>query len=137
MLADTKKTKDFLKFLSLVVILYLGKLYRLISRKAVLNRTIGFLTTFSLLARGQFSFREMSWILVKVFFGSSYLGFVSRATHKLVFDLTRHKGHCGEDLAHPRTSLDADLCLLDKHSSHHFFDIYSIKQSNEGECKNY
>lgn len=51
-------TKDFIKFLSLVVILYLG-----------------FLTTFSLLARGQFTFRQMSWILVKVFFGSSYLGF--------------------------------------------------------------
>lgn len=52
-------TKDFVKFLGLVGILYLG-----------------FLTTFSLLARGYFSFREMSWILIKVFFGSSYLGFV-------------------------------------------------------------
>ncbi|KAF2473800.1 uncharacterized protein BDR25DRAFT_125097 [Lindgomyces ingoldianus] len=51
-------TKDFIKFLSLVVILYLG-----------------FLTTFTLLARDQFTPREMSWILVKVFFGSSYLGF--------------------------------------------------------------
>ncbi|KAF2796726.1 hypothetical protein K505DRAFT_237110 [Melanomma pulvis-pyrius CBS 109.77] len=51
-------TKDFVKFLSLVVILYLG-----------------FLTTFTLLARDQFTPREMSWILVKVFFGSSYLGF--------------------------------------------------------------
>ncbi|KAF2690393.1 hypothetical protein K458DRAFT_357111 [Lentithecium fluviatile CBS 122367] len=51
-------TKDFVKFLSLVVILYLG-----------------FLTTFVLLARGTYTPREMSWILVKVFFGSSYLGF--------------------------------------------------------------
>ncbi|GAB7343205.1 hypothetical protein MBLNU457_1270t2 [Dothideomycetes sp. NU457] len=51
-------TKDFIKFLSLIVILYLG-----------------FLTTFSLLARGHFTFRQMSWILIKVFFGSSYLGF--------------------------------------------------------------
>ncbi|KAH9882137.1 hypothetical protein J1614_001309 [Plenodomus biglobosus] len=51
-------TKDFIKFLSLVVILYLG-----------------FLTTFVLLARGTFSAKEMSWILIKVFFGSSYLGF--------------------------------------------------------------
>ncbi|KAI8942729.1 hypothetical protein NX059_012511 [Plenodomus lindquistii] len=51
-------TKDFIKFLSLVVILYLG-----------------FLTTFVLLARGTFNAREMSWILIKVFFGSSYLGF--------------------------------------------------------------
>lgn len=51
-------TKDFIKFLSLIVILYLG-----------------FLTTFCLLARGYFSFRQMSLILTKVFFGSSYLGF--------------------------------------------------------------
>ncbi|KAF1955707.1 hypothetical protein CC80DRAFT_548783 [Byssothecium circinans] len=51
-------TKDFVKFLSLVVILYLG-----------------FLTTFVLLAKGTYTPREMSWILVKVFFGSSYLGF--------------------------------------------------------------
>ncbi|KZF19398.1 hypothetical protein L228DRAFT_263732 [Xylona heveae TC161] len=51
-------TKDFLKFLSLVVILYLG-----------------FFTTFTLLARDQFTLREMSWVLIKVFFGSSYLGF--------------------------------------------------------------
>jgi len=56
-------TKDFIKFLSLIVILYLG-----------------FLTTFSLLARGHFTFRQMSWILIKVFFGSSYLGFVSTLT---------------------------------------------------------
>ncbi|KAF2451365.1 hypothetical protein P171DRAFT_515399 [Karstenula rhodostoma CBS 690.94] len=51
-------TKDFVKFLSLVIILYLG-----------------FLTTFVLLARGTYTPSEMSWILVKVFFGSSYLGF--------------------------------------------------------------
>ncbi|KAF2816252.1 uncharacterized protein BDZ99DRAFT_484915 [Mytilinidion resinicola] len=51
-------TKDFCKFLSLVVILYLG-----------------FLTTFTLLARDQIKPNEMSWILIKVFFGSSYLGF--------------------------------------------------------------
>ncbi|KAI9846549.1 MAG: hypothetical protein M1838_001245 [Thelocarpon superellum] len=51
-------TKDFVKFLSIVVILY-----------------IGFLTTFSMLARDRFSLSEMSWILIQVFFGSSYLGF--------------------------------------------------------------
>ncbi|KAF2873454.1 hypothetical protein BDV95DRAFT_627374 [Massariosphaeria phaeospora] len=50
-------TKDFVKFLSLVVILYLG-----------------FLTTFVLLARGQYTPSEMSWILVNVFFGSPYFG---------------------------------------------------------------
>ena len=36
----------------------------------------GFNTTFGFLARGTFTFREMSWILIKVFFRSSYLGFV-------------------------------------------------------------
>ncbi|KAK5132413.1 hypothetical protein LTR08_009096 [Meristemomyces frigidus] len=51
-------TKDFARFLGLVVILY-----------------VGFDTTFVFLARGTFSVREMNWILIKVFFGSSYLGF--------------------------------------------------------------
>ncbi|KAF3915196.1 hypothetical protein ABW20_dc0106749 [Dactylellina cionopaga] len=51
-------TKDFIKFLALVVILYLG-----------------FLTTFTLLARDSFSLDEMTWLLIKVFFGSSYVGF--------------------------------------------------------------
>ncbi|TVY55879.1 Calcium channel, partial [Lachnellula suecica] len=50
--------KDFVKFMVVVVILYLG-----------------FLTTFTLLARDSFTLAQMSWILVKVFFGSSYLGF--------------------------------------------------------------
>ena len=51
-------TKDFLKFLAIVIILYLG-----------------FLTTFAMLARDTFSPSHISWILVYVFFGSSYLGF--------------------------------------------------------------
>ena len=50
--------KDFVKFMMLVVILYLG-----------------FLATFTLLARGAFSVPEMSWFLVRVFFGGSSLGF--------------------------------------------------------------
>lgn len=50
--------KDFVKFMVVVAVLY-----------------IGFLTSFTLLARDKFSLPEMSWILVKVFFGSSYLGF--------------------------------------------------------------
>ncbi|KAH0350117.1 hypothetical protein KCU81_g2647, partial [Aureobasidium melanogenum] len=54
----TAMTKDFLKFLSLVAILYCG-----------------FLSTFCLLGRGQFTSRQMALILTKVFFGSSYLGF--------------------------------------------------------------
>ena len=51
-------TKDFLKFLAIVLILYLG-----------------FLTTFAMLARDHFSPAHISWILVYVFFGSSYMGF--------------------------------------------------------------
>lgn len=50
--------KDFVKFMVVVAILY-----------------IGFLTTFTLLARDTFTLSEMSWILIKVFFGSSYIGF--------------------------------------------------------------
>ncbi|KAM3069383.1 hypothetical protein ACMFMG_005488 [Clarireedia jacksonii] len=50
--------KDFVKFMVIVVVLY-----------------IGFLTTFTLLARDTFTLGEMSWVLIKVFFGSSYLGF--------------------------------------------------------------
>ncbi|MCJ1246489.1 hypothetical protein MMC30_003697 [Trapelia coarctata] len=45
-------TKDFIKFLGIVIILYMG-----------------FLTTFTLLARDEFTFGEMSWTLIKVFFG--------------------------------------------------------------------
>ena len=52
-------TKDFVRFLGLVIILYAG-----------------FDTTFIFLARGTFSVRQMNWVLIKVFFGSSYLGFV-------------------------------------------------------------
>ncbi|KAF7167858.1 hypothetical protein CNMCM5623_001021 [Aspergillus felis] len=53
-----QQTKAFFRFLPVVVILY-----------------IGFLTTFTMLARDRLSLRQMSWILVKVFFGSSVLGF--------------------------------------------------------------
>ncbi|EXJ74919.1 uncharacterized protein A1O5_01615 [Cladophialophora psammophila CBS 110553] len=51
-------TKAFCKFLPVIVVLYLG-----------------FLTTFTMLARDRMSLNEMSWMLIKVFFGSSYLGF--------------------------------------------------------------
>ncbi|CAG8954653.1 hypothetical protein HYFRA_00004574 [Hymenoscyphus fraxineus] len=50
--------KDFVKFMVLVGIIQ-----------------VGFLTTFSLLARETFTMREMSWTLTKIFFGSSSLGF--------------------------------------------------------------
>jgi hypothetical protein len=68
------QTKDFIKFLSLVAILYLGewiaRLGAMAGRiKPLLTVNEGFLTTFTLLARDNFTLREMSWILVKVFFG--------------------------------------------------------------------
>lgn len=50
--------KDFLKFMVLVVIIYLG-----------------FLTTFSLVGRETFNLARMTWILTKIFFGSSSTGF--------------------------------------------------------------
>jgi hypothetical protein len=50
--------KDFIKFMVLVVILYLG-----------------FLATFSLLARDRFPLPAMALIVTKIFFGSSYVGF--------------------------------------------------------------
>ncbi|KIW11929.1 hypothetical protein PV08_09202 [Exophiala spinifera] len=51
-------TKAFCKFLPVIIVLYLG-----------------FLTTFTMLARDRMTLNEMSWMLIKVFFGSSYLGF--------------------------------------------------------------
>ncbi|TVY45355.1 Calcium channel [Lachnellula subtilissima] len=51
--------KDFVKFMVGVVLL----LY------------IGFLSTFTILAQDSFTPIEMSWILIKVFLGSNYLGF--------------------------------------------------------------
>ncbi|KAI1143095.1 ion transporter [Hypoxylon sp. FL0543] len=50
--------KDFLKFMVLVVIVY-----------------VGFLTTFSLVGREMYSFPHMAMIVTKIFFGSSYVGF--------------------------------------------------------------
>jgi hypothetical protein len=50
--------KDFIKFMVLVVIVYLG-----------------FLTTFSLVGRGSYTFRQMTMVLAKIFYGSSSVGF--------------------------------------------------------------
>lgn len=58
--ADRSQTTAFCKFLPVIIVLYLG-----------------FLTTFTMLARDRLTLNEVSWLLVKVFFGSSYLGFVS------------------------------------------------------------
>ena len=49
--------KDFVKFMVLVVIIYLG-----------------FLTTFSLVGRDEYTFRHMAMVLTKIFFGSSPVG---------------------------------------------------------------
>ncbi|KAL3296712.1 ion transporter [Colletotrichum asianum] len=50
-------SKDFIKFMVLVVIIYLG-----------------FLTTFSLIGQDAYNFSHMTMILTKIFFGSSYVG---------------------------------------------------------------
>jgi len=50
--------KDFLKFMVLVVVIYLG-----------------FLTTFSLVGRDAYSLNDMTGFLTRIFFGSSYVGF--------------------------------------------------------------
>ncbi|EHA18277.1 hypothetical protein ASPNIDRAFT_130756 [Aspergillus niger ATCC 1015] len=60
-------TKAFFRFIPIVVVLYLG-----------------FLTTFTMLARDRLSLRQMSWILVKVFFG---LIFVSMTNLLLISSL--------------------------------------------------
>lgn len=49
---------DFLKFMVLVVIIYMG-----------------FLTTFCLIGRNSLDYQTMAIIATKIFFGSSYLGF--------------------------------------------------------------
>ncbi|KAL2190432.1 hypothetical protein L209DRAFT_750517 [Thermothelomyces heterothallicus CBS 203.75] len=50
--------KDFLKFMVLVVVIY-----------------VGFLTTFSLVGRDVFSLKKMTGFLTRIFFGSSSVGF--------------------------------------------------------------
>lgn len=50
--------KDFLKFMVLVLVLYLG-----------------FLTTFSLVGRDAYTLKDMTGFLTRIFFGSSYVGF--------------------------------------------------------------
>ncbi|KAK9465862.1 hypothetical protein V1512DRAFT_292047 [Lipomyces arxii] len=50
-------TKDFMKFLVIIVILY-----------------VGFLTTFSFLGRDHFTVSAMAWLLIRVFFGAPYDG---------------------------------------------------------------
>jgi hypothetical protein len=62
------------------------------------NDPKGFLTTFTLLGREYFTLAEMSWILIKVFFGSSYLGFVSHKHLKLQNDANQRAGHHGQSM---------------------------------------
>jgi hypothetical protein len=60
--------KEFVKFLTLIFILYLG-----------------FFTTFSFLGRASFSAGKMAWLLVLVFFGNSFTGFDSAPKISPVF----------------------------------------------------
>lgn len=50
--------KDFIKFMILVIIIYLG-----------------FLTTFSLMARDQFTLGDMTWRITQIFYGNTGVGF--------------------------------------------------------------
>ncbi|KAK5657809.1 hypothetical protein OQA88_2882 [Cercophora sp. LCS_1] len=50
--------KDFVKFMVLVIVIYFG-----------------FLTTFTLIGRDSYAFKDMVWYLTKIFLGSSYVGF--------------------------------------------------------------
>ena len=101
-------TKAFCRFLPVIIVLYLGKCPNFLPESCtsqcycrslrhgsqnIADETKGFLTTFSMLARDRLTLNEMSWILIKVFFGcviclakiactwlsitfrSSYLGF--------------------------------------------------------------
>lgn len=87
--ADSTKTTAFCKFLPVICILYLG-----------------FLTTFTMLARDRLSINEVSWLLIKVFFGSSYLGFVSIGSRTLT-----DSSICQTDML---TADCAGLCLPGK-----------------------
>lgn len=49
---------EFFKFLIIIAIIY-----------------VGFLTTFTFLGRDHYTFEKMSWLLIRVFFGSSFAGF--------------------------------------------------------------
>lgn len=53
-----KMVVEFVKFMAVVAVFY-----------------IGFLSTFALLARGRLSLEFLAWLLVKIIFGSSYMGF--------------------------------------------------------------
>lgn len=59
---------EFFKFLVIIIIIY-----------------VGFLTTFTFLGRESYTFENMSWLLVRVFFGSSYAGFDAAPTISPIF----------------------------------------------------
>ena len=66
-----RQTKDFAKFLGIVVILFFGEAVWLdYCRSGITNfERQGFLTTFTMLARDSFTAKEIWWMMVKVFFG--------------------------------------------------------------------
>lgn len=73
------QTKAFFRFLPVVVVLYIGKCGSEAQSDGTSGNisngeglVSGFLTTFTLLARDRMSLQDMSWLLVKVFFG--YVG---------------------------------------------------------------
>src|SRR5271154_1795733 len=66
-----QQTKAFCRFLPVIIVLYLGEQESMRDHheKNGSSITSGFLTTFTMLARDRLSLSEMSWILIKVFFG--------------------------------------------------------------------
>lgn len=61
-------TAEFFKFLIIIVIIY-----------------VGFLTTFTFLGQDVYSFDKMSWLLIRVFFGSSGTGFDTASVISPIF----------------------------------------------------
>ncbi|KAK5224813.1 hypothetical protein LTR72_004594 [Exophiala xenobiotica] len=88
-------TKAFCKFLPVITVLYLG-----------------FLTTFTMLARDRMTLNEMSWLLIKVFFGSSYLGFDMAVKISPLFGYTL---------------MYADFRMLDQHLAHYISRVIGFE----------
>ena len=104
--------KDFVKFMTVVLVLYLG-----------------FLTTFILLARDTFTLREMSWILLKVFFGASFIGFVSQITHHIPLSLLTISSGCyAPHLSPTRPSTNDHLRHPNQHALNHLAHLPPLQQ---------
>ncbi len=67
-----QQTKDFLKFLGIVTILFVGMCGGdgiFLPHPLTLVMRQGFLTTFTMLARDSFTASQILWMMINVFFG--------------------------------------------------------------------